>query len=276
MRCPKFFANLILALAVGNGALDLSADQPIFNEMPRWKGGWGVQLVHEYRHRPDWLAGRQVIAPGLDEEMHLMHLEGVYTWDKSIRLTAKIPYVVDAQRELLDGTGALVRQKDSGLGDVTLALPLKRYFNLDGRSGSWTLAPQLRLPTAEDDEYAIFDHQWGTGLSIGYETETYRFIGGASVGIFGLYGDDQPESNASLDLGVNYLFKGMNGHVKWETDLLHEFDGTLSVSAGPSIYLRITDTLHTRVEWKHDFYSRHAGRDHGNDETFKFGIAFVF
>ena len=36
-----------------------------------------------------------------------------------------------------------------GIGTPTLALPLKRYFNLDGRSGSWTLAPQwlYRSPT---------------------------------------------------------------------------------------------------------------------------------
>ncbi len=40
-------------------------------------------------------------------------------------------------------------------GDSTLALPLKKYSNLDGRSGSWTLAPQVRVPLSGDDEYEV-------------------------------------------------------------------------------------------------------------------------
>ena len=31
------------------------AEQPIFGEMPRWAGGWGVQTRHEVRRDGDWV-----------------------------------------------------------------------------------------------------------------------------------------------------------------------------------------------------------------------------
>ena len=104
--------------------------------MPRGSGGWGYQFVHGYRHESDLLLGRTKKHPGFTEDVHLLHLQGVYTWDKSIRLTAKLPYVLDARREMPDGLGGKRVERDNGIGDLTLALPLKKYFNLDGRSGS--------------------------------------------------------------------------------------------------------------------------------------------
>ena len=35
-------------LALGTGSA--LAEQPIFDEMPRWSGGYGVQLLCDYRH----------------------------------------------------------------------------------------------------------------------------------------------------------------------------------------------------------------------------------
>ena len=127
--------TLLLVLAVPSSR----GEQPIFNEMPRWDGGWGFQFIQEYRHERDLLSGNTVVCPGFSEGIHLLHLEGVYTWDKSIRLTFKLPYVLDARRELLGIGGSKFVQHDEGFGDATVAFPLKRYFNLDGRSGSWTL-----------------------------------------------------------------------------------------------------------------------------------------
>ena len=85
----------------------LRADQPIFNEMPRWNGGWGVQGIYEYRHNPDLLDGDSVVSSDLSESVHLFHLEGVYTWKRWIRLTAKVPYVIHAERELLSPSGPI-------------------------------------------------------------------------------------------------------------------------------------------------------------------------
>mgnify|MGYP003957956673 FL=1 len=143
------------------------ADQPIFNEMPRWDNVWGFQLIEEYRHDSDLMSGDVVVADGFSEDVHLLHIEGVYTWDKSVRITAKLPVVLDARRELLSELGGKRIQRDEGIGDATIAIPLKRYFNLNGRSGSWTLTPQIRIPLSDKDEYEIYDGEWGQGVFAG-------------------------------------------------------------------------------------------------------------
>ena len=94
-------------------AFQLAADEPIMNMMPRWAGGWGYQFVEEYRHESDLLLGDRKAYPGFTEDVHLMHLQGVYTWDRSIRLTAKLPYVLDARREMPDGLGGKKTQHDN-------------------------------------------------------------------------------------------------------------------------------------------------------------------
>ena len=119
-----------------NSVSRLLADEPIVNEMPRWSGGWGIQTVWEHRTERDLLLGGSKANAGYSEEVDVLHFEGVYTWNKSIRLTAKLPYVMNARREIPDGGGGKRIQRDEGIGDFTLALPLKKYFNLDGRSGA--------------------------------------------------------------------------------------------------------------------------------------------
>lgn len=265
----------VLVACVGWVSSELRADQPIFNEMPRWNGGWGFQTIYEYRHNPDLLLNDTVVSDELSETIHQVHLEGVYTWKRWIRLTAKIPYVIDAERELPSPTGPIT-QKDEGFGDITIALPLKRYFNLDGRSGSWTLAPQLRVPTAKESDYDVYDREWGNALSLGYETETFRFVFGAGTTFWVFYGDEPSRSITTLDAGLNFRAFGSNGNVKWRTRFRYEADGTAILSAGPTVYFRFSDTVHGQLEWRHEFYGRYAVLDHGNGDMLRAGIAFVF
>lgn len=251
-------------------------DQPIFNEMPRWDNGWGFQVIQEYRNERDLLLGNAVVGPGFSEDIHLLHLEGVYTWDKSIRLTFKLPYVIDARRELLGASGAKFVQHDEGIGDGTVALPLKKYFNLDGRSGSWTLAPQLRIPFARDDAYAVYDHQWGNGLSLGYETETYRYRFGVAATGWVFYGDDAAELNGNIHLGFNLRAFGSNGHINWVNRFNYEDDGALTISSGPLLYWRFTDIIHGQIDWLYDLSDRQGQLDHGNGSVVRVGVGFVF
>jgi len=228
------------------------ADQPVMSKMPRWSEGYGFQFIQEYRHERDLLLGDEKVGEGLTEDVHILNIEGVYTWERWIRLTAKLPYILHAEREVLDGNGNVQKQTDQGFGDLTLALPLKKYFNLDGRSGSWTLAPQLRIPLADNDEYEIGDGEWGTGLSIGYETETADwFVGvGASAWVFE---DQEPfEVGAFLDFGRNVFGFGSSGQLTWETDFKWEDDGSYLLKAGPALYWKVNDTAHFRAEWKHE------------------------
>ncbi|HJO10188.1 MAG TPA: transporter, partial [Verrucomicrobiota bacterium] len=62
--------------------------------MPRWDKGWGLQLIDEYRHEDDLLLGKRTAYSGFTEDVHLLHFQGVYTWDRSVRLTYKLPYVL--------------------------------------------------------------------------------------------------------------------------------------------------------------------------------------
>tara|TARA_Y100000588_G_scaffold219041_1_gene232942 strand:+ start:392 stop:1201 length:810 start_codon:yes stop_codon:yes gene_type:complete len=252
------------------------ADEPIMNMMPRWDGGWGYQVIEEFRYERDLLLGRKKQHAGFSESIHLMHLQGVYTWDKSIRLTAKLPYVLDASREMSDGSGGKKTERDQGIGDLTLALPLKKYFNLDGRSGSYTLKPLLRVPLAGSDDYEVYDNEWGTGLGAAYESETARFHFHVSTSAWVFHGHEPFRNKSSIDLGYNFEARGTNGTFMWESDFIVEDDGTRTFSAGPVLYWNVNDVTHFRLEWKHDFYDRQGELNHGNGDTIRFSLGWVF
>lgn len=254
----------------------LHADQPIMNMMPRWDGGYGFQVRAEHIHRSDLKQGSQTVGSGFTEDISKIHLEGVYTWDRSIRMTFKLPYIVDARREILDAQNNKIVQRDSGIGDLTIALPLKHYFNLAARSGNWTLAPQVRVPLGKKDEaYEVADRVWGTGLSFGYETETYDwfFATGASIWVFEK--EEPAEWSYTLDLGWNARD---DMQLLIETDLKWDDDNAFALSTGPALYWRWSDHVHTRIEWKHDVISKVSTNeaDHGNGDRISIGVGFVF
>ncbi len=252
------------------------AEQPIFDEMPRWSGGWGVQILQEYRSERDLLDGTGIIGDSLQEHVHIMHVQGVYTWHRSIRVTAKLPFIIYAERERTGPNGEALTQKDSGIGDLTLALPLKSYFNLDGRTGSWTLTPTLRIPLSPDDEYEVYNRRWGTGLGLGYTTESHRFIVETSVTGWMVHGGPPNEVFAGVTAGLNQEFFGTHGHLKWKNVLRYQSDDSLTYSAGPVLYLNLTDTLHAQLQWLHDFYDTQGTPRYGNGDSVRLGLGLVY
>ena len=44
------------------------------------------------------------------------------------------------------------------------------------RTGSWTLAPQVRIPTSSKDNYDVWERAWGSAIFLGYETETRNYF----------------------------------------------------------------------------------------------------
>ena len=104
---------------VASSVLIVSADEPIMNMMPRWDNGWGLQLIDEFRHEEDLRLGNRTAYSGFTADVHLLHFQGVYTWDRSVRLTYKIPYVLDARREVPNGLGGKQVEHDTGIGDAS-------------------------------------------------------------------------------------------------------------------------------------------------------------
>ncbi len=252
------------------------ADQPIFDEMPRWSGGWGFQLVEEYRTEGALISGHDSLRDDLGEEIHILHLEGVYTWHKSIRVTAKLPFVLDAQREVDNANGSKDTQNDDGFGDLTLALPLKHYFNMDGRTGSFTLNPQVKVPLGEDEGYRVYGGAWGQGLSLGYETETYDYHVGLELSGWRYQSERPSDVGGQLSLGLNFRALGTSGHLKWKTRCEYALDEILTVSAGPTLYWRFTDTVHGQIEAKHDVYEWRKTVGYGGGNSIRVGLGFVF
>ena len=252
------------------------ADQPIMNMMPRWDDGYGFQIRQEIIYRNDLLLGDKVIGSGFSEKLEITHLEAVYTWDRSVRITAKLPYISNASREILDNNNEKVLEKFRGWGDLTLALPLKKYFNLDGRSGSWTFAPQLRGPLGTSvHSYQVPDRVWASGLHLGYETETVQWFFAVGSG-FWVFEEDQPsEWHASVDLGWN--FRG-DAQLLWESDMVWDREDTQILSAGPALYFRWNYQIHSRFSFKQDFISEvsNVNADHGNTRRITIGVGWVF
>jgi hypothetical protein len=192
--------------------------------------------------------------------------------------------VLDARREMPDGLGGKKTEKDHGIGDLTLALPLKKYFNLDGRTGSWTLKPMLTVPLAGDDEYEVYDNEWGYGLGLGYQTETSKFNFGMDTSGWLYHGNEPFESYSSIDIGYKLFTKGSleeegeehKGAILWETDFHYEDNGSETLSAGPAFHWRFNDEFHLRLEWKHDFYDRQGVLNHGNGDMFRISLGWVF
>ena len=269
-----FFTALSLALLCAQ--FRAHANEPIMNMMPRWSGGWGYEFHYEYRTEDDLLMGSEALYKDFTEEVEVLHIEGVYTWKKEIRITAKLPIVLNAEREMPDGSGGKIIQKDSGAGDLRLALPLKKYFNLDGRSGSWTFKPMLRIPLSDKDEYDFYYKEFGTGLGAGYETETSNYYFGIGTGWWLFHGDRPAELRSSIDFGYNFETESSNGSIFWETDFHFEDDESKTLSTGPAFYFNHNDTIHSRIEWKFDAFDHQGILDHGNGDMFKVGIGWVF
>mgnify|MGYP004168050155 FL=1 len=252
------------------------ADEPIMNMMPRWSGGWGYEFHYEYRTEDDLLLGSEARYKGFQEEVEVLHMDWVYTWKKEIRITAKLPYVINAEREMPNGSGGKLIQKDDGFGDLRLALPFKRYFNLDGKSGSWTFKPMVRIPLSDKDEYDFYYKEFGAGLGGGYEAETANFFFGIGTAGWVFDGDRPAELHSSVDFGYNFETNKANGSVFWETDLHYEDDESKTLSTGPAFYFNHNDTIHSRVEWKFDLFDHQGILDHGNGDVLKVGIGWVF
>ena len=180
-----------MKLNVMSGIMFLSvvfAHQPVMDMAPRWANGYGFQIRYEsfgsdsYLDASDSKTQKSFI-------QNTMWLEGVYTWKRSIRATFKLPYRhLNSEQQLIEGGDPTIQY--NGLGDLILALPLKKYFNLKRSTGNFGVTPQIRLKTGENSD--LLSSKSGYGLSVSYSTENPKIY--QLYDLFGWRTDD----NATL------------------------------------------------------------------------------
>lgn len=224
------------------GSLILSvvfAHQPVMDMAPRWANGYGFQVRYESFGSDSYLDASESKTQ-TSFIQNTMWFEGVYTWKRSIRATFKLPYRnLKSENQLIDGGNPTIQ--NNGVGDLILALPLKKYFNLKRSTGNFGLTPQIRLKTGDDNP--LMTSKSGYGLSLSYSTENpkiyqlYDFFGWRTDDKATLLGFDvnigwHPVHNNSTNSG---LFLMWDGTFRKKTDASGAED--FRIHSGPQIVL---------------------------------------
>lgn len=213
----------ITVLVAGCGAASVLAHQPVMDMAPRWDNGYGIQTRVEHF-----------------DDQNTTWVEGVYTWDKSIRATFKLPYA------------------DGRPGDLILGMPLKKYINKGAKTANWSATPSVQMPTGRDGE-------WDLGLSLSYSSETPRFYQ-----LYDLYswGD-----RTGLDINAGFAFpgKGKGMFALWDISALQSEEGD-RVQTGP-VFVYFNRNMMFRAEYKALVYERDSDWSGG---YFSLGIGLVY
>ena len=154
------------------------AHQPVMDMAPRWNEGFGFQVRYQNYGSDDLMDGDSEISNplGLRRFVDTVWLEGVYTFDRSIRATFKLPYVDQRRTKNIGGVG--VRQSNSGQGDLILGLPLKHYRNKMAFTDNFSFTPSIRVPTGSSSgDFPLSDGSVDFGLSFSYSSETPKYYG---------------------------------------------------------------------------------------------------
>ncbi|MDM3870801.1 transporter [Porticoccus sp. W117] len=278
-----------------------SAHQPVMDMAPRWNDGYGFQLRHESYGSGKLLAGSGELSNsnGLERHVNKTWLEGIYTFNPSKRITFKLPYVEQRRVALVDGQP--VAQSNSGLGDLILAMPLKRYTNKGANTSNWGITPQIRLPTGSSSgDFAISDGSVDLGLSVSYSAEGFPF-GKDKPSLYQLYdlfywynreGDDRMREGDVVGLDINLGLHPIHNnntnsgmYLMWDVSARHtqapnEFTRTTAsggkrVHSGPVLVL-YRGNMMFRAEYKLALYEKVDGLSLSRGDEFTVGIGWTF
>jgi len=276
------------------------AHQPVMDMAPRWSGGYGIQIRHESYGSDKLLSGRDSIVNPLGLERHIRKtwLEAVYTMDKSMRITAKLPYLNQSRREQ-SGMGSIF-ESNEGWGDLILGLPLKRYTNAPRATWNYGFTPSMRLPTGSSaGNFPLSDGSLDLALSLSYSYEGYPFKDHPDRLFYQLYdvfvwingdGDRGMREGNEVGLDVNWGFKpwfddeSVTGtYLMWDISARHAgTSNTLTaplsgsrVHSGP-VFVRYWGGTMLRAEWKFPIWEKTDGvaLSRGNEFSIGLGMAF--
>ena len=270
------------------------AHQPVMDMAPRWEDGYGFQVRHESYGSDTLLDSDSEIANplGLERFVDKTWFEGVYTFDRSKRVTFKIPYI--QQDRIKNIGGAAVKQENSGWGDLILGVPLKLYSNKGAFTQNFGFTPSLRLPTGSTSgDFPISDGSTDLGLSFSYSSETPKYYtlfdaftwintegernmrAGNTYGLdvnlgYHPYHDDDTNSGAFVmwDVTARYNDDPSSGN-------LTTASGGARVHTGPLLVL-YKDNIMLRTEYKHPLYEKTSGISNSRGSELTFGIGITF
>ena len=235
----KIILFALLSVLLVN-TLNAEADQPVMDMAPRWENGYGIQLRQEVYGSDKLIEGNNKISNplGLERYVAKTWLEGVYTINRSVRATFKLPFVYQRRIKNINGVG--IEQDNKGLGDLVLGLPLKYYRNIGPYTDNFGITPSLRIPTGDSSgNFPISDGSWDLGLSFSYSFET-------------------PKYYSTVELNYWKNTKGKRG-MKSGDELGFEID------LGYHVYHN--DVTNTGMFLMMDFIARHSGRPNEENLT---------
>lgn len=265
--------SLLVVSAIGT----LFAHQPVMDMAPRWSGGWGFQFRYETLGS-DRGIGEEYNGLSKSYYRNTTWFEGVYTWKRSIRATFKIPYhKINNERQLIDSANPTL--SNSGIGDLILALPLKKYSNMELSTSNFGLTPQIRLKTGGNTNPVT--SKSGYGLSLSYSTENPKFY--QLYDVFGWTLDDgskmvgfdinigwHPIHNNENNSGVFVMWDGTY-RLNWDKD--ENSDSRLYT--GPvAVYYK--GNIMTRIDIKIPINEKVEKASLSQGTIFQAGIGFVF
>ena len=272
--------------------IPLQAHQPVMDMAPRWKGGYGFQIRHEYRKSDKLLNDDSEVSNPFNRKKRVNKtwFEGIYTFKREVRLTLKVPYVDQSRTVVRSGTA--VKQRGNGLGDIIIGLPLKRYENRGDSTMNVAFTPSLRIPTGStNDDFPVGDGSLDVGLSLSKSIEEaglyqyydlfYWINGDGKKGInqgnelgldvnIGLHPYHNNETNSGvfvmMDLSARHEARGRDGAGA---------TGSTRVSIGPVLVL-YKDNIMFRAEYKIPVYEKVEGTQVSRGHEISVGIGITF
>ena len=274
--------------------LDAQAHQPVADMAPRWSDGYGFQVRSQHFGSEKLLDGNSEINNplGLKRFVDRIWIEGVYTFERSIRATFKLPYVDQRRTRNINGLG--VRQSNQGIGDLILGLPLKHYRNKMAFTENFSLTPSIRLPTGSSSgDFPISDGSVDIGLSVSYSSESPEYY--TLIDLFywlnrqgknGMHEGD--EVGLDINLGYHPYHSNdlnMGVFVMWDVTAryndrpnnatLTTASGGERVHMGPVLVL-YKDNWMLRGEYKHPMYENTSAISNSRGSEFLIQLGATF
>jgi hypothetical protein len=209
-----------------------------------------------------------------------------------VRVTFKLPYVEQTRIKNVGGVG--VKQKNSGLGDLVLGVPLKHYINKGGGTQNFSFTPSLRVPTGSaSGDFPISDGSLDIGLSFSHNYESAKYY--TLIDLFywiNRKGKHEMREGNELGLDINLGYHPLHDDptnsgmfIMWDVTARHHdkpnastlttASGGKRVHTGPVLVL-YKDNMMFRSEYKHLVYEKtsQVSNSRGNEFNISIGVTF--